>query len=458
MKMSQERERITMEKMTKNSYLFKMSVPIFIELLLQLLVGNIDQIMVSRYSQASVAAIVNGNQIMNIIIITINMLCMATTVVLTQCLGAEDRYKSNQLCLISMMVISGVSLLASAITLFFSDSIFRMMNIDPEILHETCMYLMIVGGFSIVQGLYLNFAAILRSHTRLKEVMVVSIIMNVLNIIGNAILINGLFGFPRLGVVGAAVSTVISKTIGLLLIYIAYKKYTGIELKLRYLKEGSKETPFKLLKIGIPSGAENFSYNLSQICILGIINPYGAAVTATKGYCSLLANFAYVYAIAISEAVQIVIGYLLGSGKIQEVEKKVWWTLKVSVAVCVGMMFILWFFSNSVLGIFTDNPEMLALGRQVFFIDIFLEFGRAINILMTKSLISVGEIKVPICVGISFHWAVALFLSYIFGGVFHLGLQGIWVAMMIDECSRGFIYLLRFHGKKWKRRYEPAAI
>ena len=85
MKMSQERERITMEKMTKNSYLFKMSVPIFIELLLQLLVGNIDQIMVSRYSQASVAAIVNGNQIMNIIIITINMLCMATTVVLTQC-------------------------------------------------------------------------------------------------------------------------------------------------------------------------------------------------------------------------------------------------------------------------------------------------------------------------------------------------------------------------------------
>ena len=208
------------------------------------------------------------------------------------------------------------------------------------------MYLMIVGGFSIVQGLYLNFAAILRSHTRLKEVMVVSIIMNVLNIIGNAILINGLFGFPRLGVVGAAVSTVISKTIGLLLIYIAYKKYTGIELKLRYLKEGSKETLFKLLKIGIPSGAENFSYNLSQICILGIINPYGAAVTATKGYCSLLANFAYVYAIAISEAVQIVIGYLLGSGKIQEVEKKVWWTLKVSVAVCVGMMFIIWFFSN----------------------------------------------------------------------------------------------------------------
>ena len=73
-----------MDHMTKNSYLFKMSIPIFVELLLQLLVGNIDQIMVGHYSQASVAAIVNGNQIINIMIISMNMLCMATTVVLTQ--------------------------------------------------------------------------------------------------------------------------------------------------------------------------------------------------------------------------------------------------------------------------------------------------------------------------------------------------------------------------------------
>ena len=421
-----------MDKMTRNSYLFKMSVPIFVELLLQLLVGNIDQIMVSHHSQASVAAIVNGNQIMNIIIITMNMLCMATTVVLTQCLGAEDDYKSNQLCVLSMMVIGTVSLISTFVALFLNRPIFQLMNIDSAILHETCLYLMIVGGFSLVQGLYLNFAAILRSHTRLKEVMAVSILMNVLNIIGNAILINGLFGFPRLGIVGAAISTVISKSIGLICIYIVFRKCTKIELKFKYLKQGSKEMLFKLLKIGIPSGAENFSYNLSQICILSVINPYGAAVTATKGYCSLLANFAYVYAIAISEAVQIVIGYLLGSGKVEEVEKKVWWTLKISIAVCVGMMFIIWLFSHSVLGIFTQDEEMLALGKQVLFIDIFLEFGRAINILMTKSLISVGEIKLPICVGISFHWAVALLLSYILGGILHLGLQGVWVAMAID--------------------------
>ena len=443
-----------MDKMTKNSYLFKMSIPIFVELMLQLLVGNIDQIMVSRYSQSSVAAIVNGNQIMNIVIITMNMLCMATTVVLTQCLGAKDKYKSNQLCMISMLVIGVVGTFSTSIVLLFNRQIFQMMNIDPVILEETCSYLMIVGGFSIVQGLYLNFAAILRSHTRLKEVMMVSVGMNIINIVGNAILINGLFGLPRLGIIGAAISTVFSKTVGLAAIYFVFRKYTKIELKFWYLKQGSRDMLFKLLKIGIPSGAENFSYNLSQICILSIINPYGAIVTATKGYCSILANFAYVYAIAISEAVQIVIGYLLGSGQIDEVEKKVWWTQKISIAVCVGMMFIIWVFGYPILGVFTDNPDMLALGKQILFIDIFLEFGRAINILMTKCLISVGEIKLPICVGITFHWAVALLLAYVFGGILHLGLQGVWVAMAIDECSRGLIYFFRFRSNKWKRRKQ----
>ena len=443
-----------MDKMTKNSYLFKMSIPIFVELMLQLLVGNIDQIMVSRYSQSLVAAIVNGNQIMNIVIITMNMLCMATTVVLTQCLGAKDKYKSNQLCMISMLVIGVVGTFSTSIVLLFNRQIFQMMNIDPVILEETCSYLMIVGGFSIVQGLYLNFAAILRSHTRLKEVMMVSVGMNIINIVGNAILINGLFGLPRLGIIGAAISTVFSKTVGLAAIYLVFRKYTEIELKFCYLKEGSRDMLFKLLKIGIPSGAENFSYNLSQICILSIINPYGAIVTATKGYCSILANFAYVYAIAISEAVQIVIGYLLGSGQIDEVEKKVWWTQKISIAVCVGMMFIIWVFGYPILGVFTDNPDMLALGKQILFIDIFLEFGRAINILMTKCLISVGEIKLPICVGITFHWAVALLLAYVFGGILHLGLQGVWVAMAIDECSRGLIYFFRFRSNKWKRRKQ----
>lgn len=441
-----------MDKMTKNSNLFKMSIPICIELLLQLLVGNVDQIMVGWYSKASVAAIVNGNQIINLMITSMNVLCMATTVMLTQYLGAKDKERSNQICVLSTVLIGGIGLGTTLISLFFSRPIFEMMNIDPIILDETCMYLMIVGGVSIFQALHMNFVAILRSHTYMKEVMGVSIFMNCLNVVGNTILINGLLGFPQLGVVGAAISTAISKIAGLIVICILLGKYTEIDFKLKYLASGSKEMIGKFMKIGLPTGAENISYHLSQSFILGIINPYGAIVTATKGYCGILANFSYIYGVSIAQTLQIVVGYLLGSKKIDEIEKKVWWTAKVSVIVSSGIMFVLWLFSDYTLGIFTQDITMLEIGKQVLFIDIFLEAGRAINNTMTKSFVTVGEIKLPIIVGISFQWIVGLGLAFVFGSVLKLGLPGVWLAMMFDECIRGVIFILAFRKNKWKEK------
>lgn len=432
------------DKMTKNSNLFKMSIPIFVELLLQLFVGNVDQVMVGWTSNASVAAIVNGNQVLNLMITTMNMLCMATTIMLTQYLGAKEIKKSQQLCMLTTTMMGGIGLLMSLISLCFGRQIFTLMNIDAAIMDETCVYLMIVGGVSVFQALHMNFVAILRSYTRLKEVMGVSIVMNIINIIGNTVLINGLFGFPKMGVIGAAIATAISKVIGFIIICILIVKYARFEWKWNVLWNDSKEMFIHFWKIGLPTGAENFSYQLSQAFILGIINPYGAIVTATKGYCAILANVSYIYGIALAQALQIVIGYLLGSGRMEEIAKKVWWTTKIGILSSSGIMFLLWAFSNQTLGMFTSNPVILELGKSILLIDVFLEAGRAVNTTLTKSLISVGEIRLPIVVGITFQWCVGFGLSYVFAGIFKWGLQGVWFAMMLDECIRGMIYIMAF--------------
>jgi len=442
-----------LQDMTTNKYVFKLSIPIFIELLLQLLVGNIDQIMISSYSQESVAAIVNGNQIMNILIIVINMMCMATTVVLSQYLGANDQESCNQTFTISAAIISLVGILATLVIVFFNKAIFSIMHVPAEIIDETRAYLLIVGGFTLVQALYLNLAAILRSHTLMKQVMWVSVIMNIINIIGNAILINGLFGLPRMGITGAAISTVISKTIGLFLIIYFVKSRTSVKFKISYLKYNMSIILKKLLMLGLPSGLESFSYQMSQMLILSIINVFGILATSTKGYCSILANFAYIYAIAISQATQIIVGYLLGGLKIEEIGKRIWSTMKIALVCCVGLTIILYLSSDLVFRMFTDNPEILALGKQILFIEIFLEIGRAINILMTRMLIAVGDAATPMIVGISGHWLIAFTFAYIFGIVLDWGLVGVWIAMAMDECLRGFIYFIKFRQGKWKRRY-----
>ena len=434
------RHQTDIDKMNTNRNLFFMSLPIFVELLLQLLVGNIDQMMVSRVSQQSVASIVNANQIMNLVIIVLSMASTAATVILSQYLGAEDKANSSRTCMVSILMITVVSLLSTLLVFAGYKPLYKALRVPEEIFDEASLYLLIVGACITVQGLYLIFSAIIRAFAMMKEVMIVSIVMNVMNIIGNAILINGWFGMPRLGAVGAAISTDISKLVGLGLMILLFVKRTNVKLGLRFLKPFPVQIMKKLCLLAVPSGVESFSYNMSQMCILGIVNSFGTMVTVTKGYCSIFANLAYVYAMAIASATQIVLGYLIGAKKIDLIQKRVNATQKVALAACVGLAVLLFLGSNYIFLIFTDDPEIIALGRRILFIEIFLEIGRAVNIVMTKCLIAVGDAVTPTVVGVSFQWGVAFVGAWVFGIIFDWGLEGVWVAMAIDECLRGLIF------------------
>ncbi|WP_244092130.1 MATE family efflux transporter [[Clostridium] symbiosum] len=431
-----------------------MSLPIFVELLLQLLVGNIDQMMVSRVSQQSVASIVNANQIMNLVIIVLSMASTAATVILSQYLGAEDKANSSRTCMVSILMITVVSLLSTLLVFAGYKPLYKALRVPEEIFDEASLYLLIVGACITVQGLYLIFSAIIRAFAMMKEVMIVSIVMNVMNIIGNAILINGWFGMPRLGAVGAAVSTDISKLVGLGLMILLFVKRTNVKLGLRFLKPFPVQIMKKLCLLAVPSGVESFSYNMSQMCILGIVNSFGTMVTVTKGYCSIFANLAYVYAMAIASATQIVLGYLIGAKKIDLIQKRVNATQKVALAACVGLAVLLFLGSNYIFLIFTDDPEIIALGRRILFIEIFLEIGRAVNIVMTKCLIAVGDAVTPTVVGVSFQWGVAFVGAWVFGIIFDWGLEGVWVAMAIDECLRGLIFAVHFKKERWKKVFR----
>lgn len=448
------RHQTDIDKMNTNRNLFFMSLPIFVELLLQLLVGNIDQMMVSRVSQQSVASIVNANQIMNLVIIVLSMASTTATVILSQYLGAEDKANSSRTCMVSILMITVVSLLSTLLVFAGYKPLYKALRVPEEIFDEASLYLLIVGACITVQGLYLIFSAIIRAFAMMKEVMIVSIVMNVMNIIGNAILINGWFGMPRLGAVGAAVSTDISKLVGLGLMILLFVKRTNVKLGLRFLKPFPVQIMKKLCLLAVPSGVESFSYNMSQMCILGIVNSFGTMVTVTKGYCSIFANLAYVYAMAIASATQIVLGYLIGAKKIDLIQKRVNATQKVALAACVGLAVLLFLGSNYIFLIFTDDPEIIALGRRILFIEIFLEIGRAVNIVMTKCLIAVGDAVTPTVVGVSFQWGVAFVGAWVFGIIFGWGLEGVWVAMAIDECLRGLIFAVHFKKERWKKVFR----
>lgn len=432
---------------------FFLSLPIFAELLLQLLVGNIDQLMISNLGSSAVASVGNGNQVMNVVIIVLETMSTASTILLTQHIGAGSQDDScNEVASVGFSVIALASFLMGLMLLFMPHVLFDLLRTPAEAFEGACLYLRIVGGTVLIQGLYIQLCAILRSYTLLKEAVVLSVVMNLLNVVGNALLINGWLGFPQLGVTGAALATVISKAIGLLLAIRVLCRKCPVRFSFRYLTPFPVETVRHLLGIALPSGAESLSYNVSQIFILRFINLMGTAVIATKVYASMLANVAYIYTIAIAQATQIIIGYLMGARKSDEVTHRVWSTTRIAILVSELLTLLILLFCDPIYSLFTDDPVIHTLGRQIILVEFVLEIGRSINIVMVRTLTTAGDVWFPVAIGIFSMWTISVFGGWLLGHGMAWGLVGIWVAMACDECLRGFLFTVRFRRGKWREK------
>ena len=432
---------------------FFLSLPIFAELLLQLLVGNVDQFMLSHVGTAAVSAVGNGNQVMHVIVIVLETVSSATTILLTQNLGAgKAGEKCGEIATVGVALGAIFSILVGLVTLFLPHVLFTVLRTPAEAFDGACLYLRIVGGTVLIQGLYIELCAVLRSRTLLKEVVVASVVMNCLNVAGNAVLINGWLGFPQMGVTGAAVSTCFSKAVGLALVIWMLRRKCAVRFSLKHLRPFPWATCRKLLAIAMPSGGESLSYNVSQIFILRFINLMGTAVIATKVYASMLANVAYVYSIAVAQATQIILGYLMGARKTEEVSRRVWSTLRIALTVSELLTLLILIFCDPIYSLFTADPVIHELGRKVVMVEFLLEIGRSVNIVMVRCLTTAGDVWYPVTVGVFSMWLVSVLGSWLLRHAVGWGLAGIWIAMACDECLRGVLFTIRFRKGVWKRK------
>ena len=190
---------------------------------------------------------------------------------------------------------------------------------------------------------------------------------------------------------------------------------------------------------------------MSQTIIMKFVNIFGVIVINTKVYCYILAMVSYVYSQSLAMATQILVGFFKGAGANQEVDKRVKFTISVATLLSGSIALLLYLNSDSILSIFTSSPEIHALGRQILFIEIFLEIGRAVNMSMVMALNAAGDVKFPITIGIIFMWSVATFGSWLLGVHWGWGLVGIWIAMMCDECTRAILFLIRWKQGVWRK-------
>ena len=367
--------------------LAKLAAPIFIETLLIMMLGAVDTIMLSRHSDNSVAAVGVVNQIIMLTFLVFEVINLGTSVLCSQYLGARLEKKVVQ--------VVGVSLLV---------------NLYP---------------------------------------MLVTVVVNILNIIGNYSLIFGKFGFPELGVEGAAISTAFSRGVSMVILFIILFRKHIHRFPLAYFRPFPFIELKNLMRVGLPSAGEQLSYSSSQVVITFFINMLGVEALATRTYCVNIIMFVYLFSISMAQGGAICIGHLIGEKKPHAAFLLGKYVMKKSVMITLILSGIIAASGHAILGWLTSNPEIIRMGVIVLLIDVVLEIGRPINIFATNALRAAGDVNYPFYVGLVVMWSVAVGIGYLFGIYWAWGICGMWVAFALDENIRGIIFVRRWYGMKW---------
>jgi len=427
----------------------KLTAPIFVDVALVMLLGVVDTAMLSRYSDDAVAAVGLDNQLMSLIFLVYQFISMGVAILCAQYIGAKLQKRLVQVVGIAILLNLFIGLLVSALLYCYAEPILLFMGLRDNLMPDGLTYLKITGSLSFFQALSLTFSASLRSADKTVWPMTVTLLVNVMNAIGNYALIFGHFGCPAMGVAGAACSTAFSRAMAMVMLACIHTKVHIHSFPLEWFRPFPWRELQNLLHIGIPAMSEELSYSLSQVTITYFINQISTVALATRTYCWSVIVFVFLFCCSVSQGGDILVGHLVGQKRYRAAYILGNYFLKWALIITVCGSILLALGGQWILRMFTENEEIIQMGMWVFVVDIFLEVGRVRNIFACGTLRAAGDAVYPVVVGVIFQWLVAVGVSYLLGIPLGYGLIGMWVGFALDENLRGIILMRRWHSRRW---------
>jgi putative MATE family efflux protein len=430
--------------------LMQLAWPIYIDLFLQFLVNNVGQLMIGRYSSQAVAAIGNANQVINVLNIILSTVAMASMILISLRLGANELDRVQSIFTVALTVNIALGVAASVFILVFNQQLFALMNVPSELIADARTYLLSVGSFMWLQGLYLGFLACLKSFSLMRHLLGVSVAMNVVTVLGNLVFLHGFGPIPPMGVAGVAIATNLSKFTAVAILAWLFAKKVPIKFSWKAFTPFPLRTIAKLGRIGLPAGLEDLSYNIAQVTLLAMVNMFGTATVAARVYTGILAVLCYLFASALSQASQVVCAHLAGAGRLDEVDHRSRRTTVVAVSVSFGTTLAIFLASDSILKLFTTDAAVIALVRSVLVVELWLESARTVNVILVRTMQAIGDVDYPLKVGLVSMWLVQVGGAYLLGVVLQMGLVGIWIALASDETVRALLFIRRWSKGTWR--------
>jgi Na+-driven multidrug efflux pump len=423
--------------------LFALTWPLLLELLLGIGIGVIGTALAARLSDNSGAAFGIANQVFAALFVLFRVIGAGVSVAVTQALGAGRRDQADAVARAVVGASTWLGLAGAAAALLAAGPLLSLVNTPAEVAPLARTLLQALAPALLLDAWNANMSSVMRAHLRSREALFVVVVIQLVT------LSVALLAMPHLGLVGYALACILGRGLGLGLHIMLWR----LRLRLR-LRSGDwwrlvRAPLATVLHIGIPGAAENIAWRAAFMTSLAAVAQLGAHALATHAYTTQFLHVILMFSLAISFAVEILVGHMVGAGRLHAAHKLVRKSLAIGlvIAFVVASGFALagpWLLTR-----FTSDPAIVALGCTLLWWTVLLEPGRTFNLVVINALRATGDARYPVIAGAASMALVLAGGSWLLGVYLGWGLVGVWIAYAADEWIRGLLMWRRWATLGW---------
>lgn len=437
--------------MFSNKALKKLILPLVIEQILIMAVGVADTVMVSYAGEVAISGVGLVDMFNNLIITVLAAIDAGGAIIVSQYIGNKDRKNANkassQLLTITIVIATVIMLGCLVFHRILLSTFFGAIEMD--VMKAATTYFLISAISFPFLGVYNSAAALYRSMEKTRTTMYVSILMNIINVVGNYI---GVF-ILHAGVAGVAVPTLISRIVAAIIMFaLSLNSSNLVYVKIKNVFAWNQEMISRILKIAVPNGIENGLFTLGRVLVTSIVALFGTSQIAANSVAGSIDQIAVVVVNAINLGIVVVVGQCIGANDYEQAKYYIKKLMKISYIVTgiIGSAVILllpW-----ILNLYSLSSE----ARNLTFILVIMHNIMATALhptafVLPNGLRAAGDVKFSMVVGIVSMILFRLGAAVLFGIIFNLGIIGVWIAMGSDWLCRSVCFVIRFIKGKWRQ-------
>ena len=445
------------DRLFTNKDLRAMIIPLFVEQFLLLLVGIADTFVVSFVGDSAVSGVSLVNSFNTVIIFLFSALASGGAVIISQYIGSRDNVQAGKAASQLLMFSTVSSVCVSALILIFTRPLLNLLfgRVDDDVMAAGLTYLHITALSFPFIALYNAGAAIFRSVGNSKVSMQVSLLMNGINVVGNAICIFVL----KMGVAGVAVPTVVSRCVAaVVILLLAANPKQELCLKWGAICRADGKMMGSILRIGVPNACENSLFQLGRLIVVSMIALFGTVQTSANAVANTLDGMGIIIGQAMGLAMVTVVGQCVGAGDPEQVKyyvKKLMLWSYLSMAVCNVLIIV---FVEDLISLYSSlSPETVELTKTLVIIHescAILLWAAAF--VLPNALRAANDVRFTMWVGVGSMVAFRILGSWILCVQMEWGAIGVWIAMIIDWVCRTAFFVTRMISGKWQSKYIPS--